>query len=98
MQALEKIFLEHIDNSKLKSTDIAIMVGIGEKTLRNRVKKITGKTLKEYYRNFRLEKAKLLLEEGYGTMGEVATATGFSSLSYFSKSFKKYFGKNSTEG
>jgi len=55
------------------------------------VKSITGLTIKEYFRNYRLEKAKLLLEEGYGTMGEVASATGFSSLSYFSKCYKKYF-------
>lgn len=91
MKSLETIFLEHIDNSKLKSEDIAQIIGIGEKTLRNRVKKISGKTLKEYLRNFRLEKAKLLIEEKYGTMGEVAAATGFSSLSYFSKCYRKYF-------
>jgi len=91
MQQLEAVFLEHIDNGKLKSEEIASMVGLGEKTLRNRVKSITGLTIKEYFRNYRLEKAKLLLEEGYGTMGEVASATGFSSLSYFSKSYKKYF-------
>ena len=91
MQQLETVFLEHIDNGKLKSEEIAAIVGLGEKTLRNRVKTITGLTIKEYFRNYRLEKAKLLLDEGYGTMGEVATATGFSSLSYFSKCYKKYF-------
>jgi signal transduction histidine kinase/DNA-binding NarL/FixJ family response regulator len=94
LQKLESIFLDNIDNGKLKSEEIANMMGVGEKTLRNRVKGITGKTMKEYFRNFRLEKAKLLLEEGYGNMGEVSTATGFSSLSYFSKSYKVYFGRN----
>jgi len=91
MQTLETIFLDHLDNGKLKSEQIASMMNMGEKTLRNRVKKITGKTIKEYFKNFRLEKAKLLLEEGYGSMGEIAAVTGFSSLSYFSKSYKKYF-------
>ena len=38
------------------------------------------------------EIAKILIEEGYGTLGEIATATGHSSLSYFSKRYKIYFG------
>jgi signal transduction histidine kinase/DNA-binding response OmpR family regulator len=94
MKELESIFLENISNGKLTSQEIADMIGIGEKTLRNRVKSITGNTVKVYFRNFRLEKAKQLLAEGYGNMGEVAMATGFSSLSYFSKSYKAYFNPN----
>ena len=73
------------------SADIAAALGVGEKTLRNKVKSISGFTVKEYLKNFRLEKAKLLLSQQYGTKSEVASAVGFSSLSYFSKSYKKYF-------
>ncbi len=93
MKELETVILENISNCKLKSVDIASLLGIGEKTLRNRVKSIAGHTLKEYLRRIRLEKAKLLIEEDYGNLGEIATATGFSSLSYFSKSYKAYFEK-----
>ena len=91
MQEIENYILEQLDNPKLLSEDIANAIGVGEKTLRNKVKSITGFTIKEYLKNFRLEKAKLLLEQDYGTKGEVAMAVGFSSLSYFSKSYKKYF-------
>lgn len=97
MKSLEDLFLTHLDNPKLKSEDVASMMGIGEKTLRNRIKKITKMTIKEYLRNFRLEKAKLLIEEGNGTLGEISIATGFSSLSYFSKSYKAYFGKSASK-
>ena len=72
-------------------------MGMGEKTLRNRVKSITGITIKEYLRNYRLEKAQLLIEEGIGTLGEIAGATGHSSLSYFSKRYKIYFGKSPSQ-
>jgi signal transduction histidine kinase/DNA-binding response OmpR family regulator len=92
MQKLENLMLEKIEDHQLKSTDLAHDMGVGEKTLRNRVKGITGITLKEYLRNFRLEKAKLLIQEEYGTLGEIALATGHSSLSYFSKRYKAYFG------
>ena len=91
MIQMEDFILNNLENSKLLSADIANALGVGEKTLRNKVKSITGYTVKEYLKNFRLEKAKLLLEQDYGTKGEVATAVGFSSLSYFSKSYKKYF-------
>jgi len=97
MKELETVILENISNSKLKSADIASLLGIGEKTLRNRVKSIAGHTLKEYLRRIRLEKAKLLIEQDYGTLGEIATATGFSSLSYFSKSYKAYFERENQE-
>ena len=90
MKEIEAIMLEHIDNSKLKSADIASAINMGEKTLRNRVKSITGYTIKEYLKSYRLEKAILLIEQGYGTKGEVAAAVGFSSLSYFSQSLKNY--------
>ena len=77
--------------------DIAQAMGVGEKTLRNRVKLITGVTLKEYLRNFRLEKARQLIQEGYSTLGEIASATGHSSLSYFSKRYKLYFGESPSQ-
>jgi signal transduction histidine kinase/DNA-binding NarL/FixJ family response regulator len=94
---LEVIFLDHIDNGRLKSDEIASKMGLGEKTLRNKVKAITGMTVKEYFKKFRLEKAQLLIEENHGTLGEIAIATGFSSLSHFSKSYKAFFGKNAAK-
>ena len=93
MLEVENVILDRLDNPKLLSEDIAKALGLGEKTLRNKVKSITGYTVKEYLKNFRLEKAKLLLEQNYGTKGEIAASVGFSSLSYFSKSYKKYFAK-----
>lgn len=91
IQEMESIVLQHIDNSKLKSADIALLLGIGERTLRNRIKSISGLTIKEYLKNYRIEKAKILIEQSNRSKAEIATAVGFSSLSYFSKSYKAYF-------
>jgi len=60
---MEAFILENIDNSKLKSADITKAIGLGERTLRNRIKAISGFTVKEYLRNFRLVKAQILLEQ-----------------------------------
>jgi CheY-like chemotaxis protein len=91
LKTLEEVILSNIQDSQLKSSDIAEQIGMGEKTLRNKVKNLTGMTVKEYLRLVRLETAKKLVYQEYGTYGEIATAVGFSSLSYFRKSYKSYF-------
>jgi len=88
MKELDGFLITNIQNSKLKSEDIAEAIGIGEKTLRNRIKAITGHTLKSYLKQYRITKAKELLISSQGTKGEVARAVGFSSLSYFTKVMK----------
>ena len=40
----------------------------------------------------RLERARVLLEEGVLSLAEIALATGFSDAGHFGKVFKKYFG------
>lgn len=93
IEQLERVMLDQIANSKLKSSDLARALNIGEKTLRNRVKNITGYTIKEYLKHLRLEKAQILIDEGKITRGEIAHALGFSSLSYFSKVWKAWKGR-----
>lgn len=92
IEQLERVMLDQIGNSKLKSSDLAHALNIGEKTLRNRVKNITGYTVKEYLKHLRLEKARILINEGRASRGEIAHAVGFSSLSYFSKVWKTWEG------
>lgn len=46
----------------------------------------------EYVNTLRLEKAKEMLGNSKMNVSEVAERTGFESLSYFSKQFKKKYG------
>ena len=91
MQKLEQVLTTNLKNSKIKSEEIAEQMGLGEKTLRNKVKSITGLTIKEYLKRFRLEKAKYLLDNNLGNKSEVAEAVGFTSLSYFSRIYNAYY-------
>lgn len=95
MEKVEEAILANIENNKLKSADIAQELGLGERTLRNRVKAISGLTVKEFLKRFRLEKAKILVENNQHTRAEIAHAVGFSSLSYFSQCYHEYFNKSS---
>lgn len=55
-------------------------------------KAVTGQTVFEYIREARLEQAKIYLRDTRRTLTQIAELTGFSSLSYFSRSFQSYLG------
>lgn len=55
-------------------------------------KKETGQTLIKYITEIKMEKAKLLLEEGCLKVGQIAKACGYENQSYFNRAFKNYYG------
>ena len=55
-------------------------------------KQETGKSVNEYIRNVRIEKAKELLLKDYIKINEIVTATGFNNPQSFYTIFKKYVG------
>ena len=57
----------------------------------------TGETFIEALTKKRMEKAKVLLEQGKLKTYEIAEAVGYSDAHYFSISFKKAVGKTPTE-
>lgn len=60
-------------------------------------KSYTGETFIEALTKKRMEKAKMLLEQGQLKTYEIAEAVGYSDAHYFSFSFKKAVGKTPTE-
>lgn len=60
--------------------------------LYRKIKALTGSTANELIRKIRLNKAKELIENTNHSIGAICDFVGFSSPSYFSKSFKEYFG------
>lgn len=97
MRELISIFTDNIENSHFAIEDIVIEMGLSKSTIQRRVKSITDKTFNQLLREFRLEQAKQILEQKGGNISEVAYAVGFNSVSYFSYSFKNYFGFPPTE-
>jgi len=55
-------------------------------------KKSTGKTVKEYITQIRMEKAGVMLQQSHDKVYEIAAKVGYSDANYFGKLFKKTFG------
>ena len=64
---------------------------MGYSLFRKEFKRITGKSPNQYLLDLRLEKAKYLLVMTTLNISEIGYQTGFDSIFYFSKLFKKKY-------
>jgi signal transduction histidine kinase/ligand-binding sensor domain-containing protein/DNA-binding response OmpR family regulator len=88
---------KNIEKSDLNVEHLADDMHLSRSQLYRKIKAMTGLTPNELIRRVRLEKAKLLIESGCESIGEVCFKVGFSSPSYFSRCFKSEFGILPTE-
>lgn len=85
--------LAHLDDPALNVNALCSLSGMGRNKLQQEVKSATGLTPVEFIRSVRLHEAyKLILADKQHNISEIAYITGFSNLSYFSRSFKGQFG------
>lgn len=94
---LRDYVLQHLDETDLNGDRIGKHFGMSRVHLYRKLKALTDQPISEFVKNIRLEKALELVRKGELNVSEIAWQTGFSSLSYFSISFKKAFGKNPSE-
>ncbi len=95
-RVLKQIRLQ-LDNPGFGVEQLAQAMKISRVQLFKKVKSLTGLPPAELLRTIRLEKAMHLLESGAGNVSEVAYQVGFDNPNYFSKAFKKHFGKTPSE-
>jgi ligand-binding sensor domain-containing protein/DNA-binding response OmpR family regulator len=81
-------------DSELTVETIAEQLFIDRSQLYRKLKKITGLSPTGVVQEFRLNKARKMITESDLNVSEVALATGFNSLSYFSRSYKEKFGES----
>jgi two-component system sensor histidine kinase ChiS len=87
-----EIIDKNIDDSEFSVNELADALFISRSQLHRKIKTLTGLSTTHFIRTVRLEKAKDLLKTNSGNVTEVAYLCGFSSQSYFTKSFADYFG------
>lgn len=87
--------LEYIDarlSEPIRMHDLADRVHMSESAFLRAVKAVTGETPHELLRRRRLDAACRLLREDVLSLGQIASATGFSDQAHLSRSFKRAFG------
>lgn len=92
LESLNKIILKFISNPQLSVEMIADQMNMSRPTLYRKIKAISDLTPNKLIIICRLKKAAELILEGKHSLGDIAEIVGFSSQSYFSRSFSKQFG------
>ncbi len=96
MERVMNFINENLSNTDLSVEILASGVGMSRVHLHRRLKYLTGQSASDFIKGIRLRQAATLLGEGKFTISEVAYATGFSSLSHFSTSFRDFYGVSPT--
>ena len=89
--------LEHIDEADLSGDRIGRRFGMSCVHLYRKLKALTDQSITEFVKAVRLGKALELIREGKYNVSEAAYRTGFSSVSHFSRPFKKAYGRAPSE-
>lgn len=101
LNAIDRAFLEkvyaildtHLDNEQFSVDVLAEEIGMSRRHLNRKLSALTDLSANPFIRNYRLQKALLMLQRQEGNVSEVALATGFSSTAYFVKCFREKFGQ-----
>ncbi|MCB0689934.1 MAG: alpha/beta fold hydrolase [Saprospiraceae bacterium] len=83
----------HLHDEQYSIPTLCMETGTGERQLQRKLKAITNKSPNQLIRSVRLHRAKEMMLLQNKSISEVAFMTGFNSLSYFTKCFKKEFGR-----
>jgi AraC-like DNA-binding protein/TolB-like protein len=92
VKRLTKIVEANLQNEQFGVNELAQKAGLSRSQIHRRLKSISNKSVSQFIREVRLEKAKEFLEEGTLSVSEIAWKVGFGSPSYFIKSFHDLFG------
>jgi AraC-like DNA-binding protein len=79
-------------HQQTRLADIAASVSLSEEHAARLFKSVTGVTIFEYARRLRIAEAKSLLATTDDNLSEIARRTGFSSLTVFSRNFRRETG------
>lgn len=89
--------VSNIDDSDYSVNELSDDLAVSRSQLHRKLVALTGFSTTNFIRMVRLEKAKDLLLNGDGNITEIAYKCGFSSQSYFTRSFTEYFGKSPSQ-
>jgi len=93
MECVEKVW----DKGELTMPDFAREIGMSKSQLARRLKTFSGLSPNDFLKEYKLRRAVALMEDHNMNIAEVTMAVGFSNASYFTKCFRKRFGKTPSD-
>jgi len=92
LQKLHDIIHSNIGNASFSAKDLSEEIGMSQSNLLRKVRSLTGKSINQFIREVRLKRALEILKEEDVTISEVTFRIGFTSPSYFTACFGKFYG------
>lgn len=89
---VKQAIMARLGDEQLSVESLSAEIGLSRSQLFRKISSLTGVSVNELIRTFRLQKAAQLLEQNWGPVTQVAYEVGFSNLSYFSKVFMEQYG------
>jgi len=97
MKRLVDLIEENLSNTEIDVSLVASSLAMSRRSLYGKVKALTGQSVVEFIRNYRLRKAARILIEENIPISNVMERVGIDNASYFSRIFKKEFGESPSD-
>lgn len=97
LEQLISIIESHLTNPEMDIDLICMQMGMSRTRLYQKIKNITGQSTGEFIRTIRFKKAAQLMTHQDISLTEVMYSVGIQTQSYFTKAFKKEFGKTPSQ-
>lgn len=94
LEKLKTLVEKRIGDPKLSVQDLSKGLLVGQTQLYRKLKALTGKTPTQFIHSIRLKKAVELLKTTNLNISEIAYDLGYNDPNYFSRMFRKEFGKS----
>nr|WP_121269179.1 two-component regulator propeller domain-containing protein [Pedobacter schmidteae] len=99
-QFLSKLVLiieQNIEDENFGVERLAEEIGMSQSVLYKKLKALTNMSVNDFTKSIRLKRAAQLLKQKKYTVYEIGYMVGFADRKYFSREFKKQFGKTPSE-
>jgi ligand-binding sensor domain-containing protein/signal transduction histidine kinase/DNA-binding response OmpR family regulator len=96
LKKLISVIEEYMDHPEFGVELLSEKIAMSQSVLYKKVKALTDMSVNDFAKTIRLKKAAQLLQQKF-TVFDVSVMTGFNDRKYFSKEFKKQFGKTPSE-
>jgi len=77
-------------STNIRLEELCVLFHTNKTSLCSNFRTAYGTTILDYLNQQRIRKAKILLRDGKQTVTQIAAKTGFNTVHYFSKVFKKF--------